>query len=75
MKEANIAGKIHAKTGSVAHVRTLSGFAETTGGRKLIFSFMSNNEQVKSHEVQETLDGLCQAMIEEFDEKKEVVTK
>lgn len=75
MKEASIAGKIHAKTGSVAHVRTLSGFAETTGGRKLIFSFMSNNEQVKSHEVQETLDGLCQAMIEEFDEKKEVVTK
>jgi serine-type D-Ala-D-Ala carboxypeptidase/endopeptidase (penicillin-binding protein 4) len=75
MKEANIAGKIHAKTGTVAHVRTLSGFAETTGGRKLVFSFMSNNEQVKSHEVQETLDGLCQAMIEEFDEKKEVVTK
>jgi serine-type D-Ala-D-Ala carboxypeptidase/endopeptidase (penicillin-binding protein 4) len=75
MKEANIAGRIHAKTGTVAHVRTLSGFAETTGGRKLIFSFMSNNEQVKSHEVQETLDGLCQAMIEEFDEKKEVVAK
>jgi serine-type D-Ala-D-Ala carboxypeptidase/endopeptidase (penicillin-binding protein 4) len=75
MKEANIAGKVHAKTGTVAHVRTLSGFAETTGGRKLVFSFMSNNEQVKSHEVQETLDGLCQAMIEEFDEKKEVVTK
>jgi serine-type D-Ala-D-Ala carboxypeptidase/endopeptidase (penicillin-binding protein 4) len=75
MKEANIAGKIHAKTGTVAHVRTLSGYAETTGGRKLIFSFMSNNEQVKSHEVQEALDGLCQAMIEEFDEKKEVVTK
>jgi D-alanyl-D-alanine carboxypeptidase/D-alanyl-D-alanine-endopeptidase (penicillin-binding protein 4) len=73
MKEASIAGRIHAKTGSVAHVRTLSGFAETVGGRRLIFSFMSNNQEGKSHEVHDALDGLCQAMIEEFDEKKEVV--
>jgi D-alanyl-D-alanine carboxypeptidase/D-alanyl-D-alanine-endopeptidase (penicillin-binding protein 4) len=73
MKEAAIAGRIHAKTGSVAHVRTLSGFAETPGGRRLIFSFLSNNQEVKSHEVHDALDGLCQAMIEEFDEKKEVV--
>jgi serine-type D-Ala-D-Ala carboxypeptidase/endopeptidase (penicillin-binding protein 4) len=71
MKDSGIAGRIHAKTGSVSHVRTLSGFAETVGGRRLIFSFMSNNEQVKNHEVHDALDGLCQAMIEEFDEKKE----
>jgi serine-type D-Ala-D-Ala carboxypeptidase/endopeptidase (penicillin-binding protein 4) len=73
MKEASIAGKIHAKTGSVSHVRTLTGFAETVGGRRLIFSFLSNNEQGKNHEVHDALDGLCQAMIEEFDEKKEAV--
>jgi serine-type D-Ala-D-Ala carboxypeptidase/endopeptidase (penicillin-binding protein 4) len=73
MKDAAIAGRIHAKTGSVSHVRALSGFAETIGGRRLIFSFLSNNEQVKNHEVHDALDGLCQAMIEEFDEKKEVV--
>src|SRR5277367_3582194 len=42
MKEAGIAGRIHAKTGSVSHVRTLTGFAETMGGRRLIFSFLSN---------------------------------
>ncbi|MGB9505808.1 MAG: D-alanyl-D-alanine carboxypeptidase/D-alanyl-D-alanine-endopeptidase, partial [Candidatus Acidiferrum sp.] len=73
MKDAAIAGRIHAKTGSVSHVRTLTGFAETVGGRRLIFSFMSNNAQAKNHEVHDALDGLCQAMIEEFDEKKEVV--
>ena len=73
MKEAGIAGKIHAKTGSVSHVRTLTGFAETGGGRRLIFSFLSNNQQAKNHEVHDALDGLCQAMIEEFDEKKEVM--
>jgi D-alanyl-D-alanine carboxypeptidase/D-alanyl-D-alanine-endopeptidase (penicillin-binding protein 4) len=73
MKDSVIAGRIHAKTGSVSHVRTLSGFAETPGGRRLIFSFLSNNEQGKNHEVSDALDGLCQAMIEEFDEKKEVM--
>ncbi len=72
MKDSGIAGRIHAKTGSISHVRTLSGFAETVGGRRLIFSFMSNNEQVKNHEVHDALDGLCLAMIEEFDENKEV---
>src|SRR5215472_15533914 len=49
MKNAGISGRIHAKTGSVAHVRTLSGYAETPGGRRLIFSFLSNNEFVKGH--------------------------
>jgi D-alanyl-D-alanine carboxypeptidase/D-alanyl-D-alanine-endopeptidase (penicillin-binding protein 4) len=71
MKEAPLAGKIHAKTGSVTHVRALSGYAETPGGRRLIFSFMSNNQGVKNHEVHEAIDGLCLAMVEEFDQKKE----
>lgn len=70
MKKAGIMGRIHAKTGSVEHVRTLSGYAETAGGRRLIFSFLSNNENVKDHEVHDTLDGLCLAMMEEFDVKK-----
>ena len=73
MKDSGITGRIHAKTGTVSHVRTLSGFAETPGGRKLIFSFLSNNEEVKNHEVHDAIDGLCQAMIEEFDEKKEAM--
>jgi serine-type D-Ala-D-Ala carboxypeptidase/endopeptidase (penicillin-binding protein 4) len=72
MKESGIAGRIHAKTGSVSHVRTLTGFAETAGGRRLIFSFLSNNQDGKNREVHEALDGLCQAMIEEFDEKETV---
>jgi len=72
MKLEGIAGRIHAKTGSVAHVRTLSGYAETAGGRRLIFSFLSNNESVKGHEVHDAIDGLCAAMMEEFDEKKEL---
>jgi serine-type D-Ala-D-Ala carboxypeptidase/endopeptidase (penicillin-binding protein 4) len=71
MKDSAITGRIHAKTGSVAHVRTLSGYADTLGGRRLIFSFLSNNQFGKNHEVHDALDQLCLAMLEEFDEKKE----
>jgi D-alanyl-D-alanine carboxypeptidase/D-alanyl-D-alanine-endopeptidase (penicillin-binding protein 4) len=67
MKNTLAAGRIHAKTGSVEHVRTLSGFAETPGGRRLIFSFLSNNQGGKNHEAADALNGLCVAMIEEFD--------
>ena len=71
MKEPPLAGKIHAKTGSVTHVRSLSGYAETPGGSKLIFSFLSNNQGGKNHEVHAAIDGVCLAMVEEFDEKRE----
>jgi len=68
MKSTVAAGRIHAKTGSVEHVRTLSGFAETPGGKRLIFSFLSNNQGGKNHEAADALNALCVAMIEEFDE-------
>jgi len=69
MKTTVAAGRIHAKTGSVEHVRTRSGYAETISGRRLIFSFLSNNQGGKNHEALDALDGLCVAMIEEFDVK------
>jgi len=69
MKNTASAGRIHAKTGSVEHVRTRSGFADTPGGRRLIFAFLSNNQGGKNHEASDALDGLCLAMIEEFDRK------
>jgi D-alanyl-D-alanine carboxypeptidase/D-alanyl-D-alanine-endopeptidase (penicillin-binding protein 4) len=67
MKNTLAAGRIHAKTGSVEHVRTLSGFAETLSGRRLIFSFLSNNQGGKNHEAADALNALCIAMIQEFD--------
>ncbi len=66
MKNTLAAGRIHAKTGSVEHVRTLSGFADTPGGRRVIFSFLSNNQGGKSREAADALTGLCVAMLEEF---------
>jgi D-alanyl-D-alanine carboxypeptidase/D-alanyl-D-alanine-endopeptidase (penicillin-binding protein 4) len=73
MKATVAAGRIHAKTGSVEHVRTLSGFAETPSGRRLIFSFLGNNQGGNNHEAADALNGLCVAMIEEFDEPASTV--
>ena len=66
MKNSLAAGRIHAKTGSVEHVKTLSGFAETPSGRRVIFSFLSNNQGGKGREAADALTGLCVAMLEEF---------
>jgi D-alanyl-D-alanine carboxypeptidase/D-alanyl-D-alanine-endopeptidase (penicillin-binding protein 4) len=66
MKNTPAAGRVHAKTGSVEHVRTLSGFADTANGRRLVFSFLSNNQGGKNHETTDALNGLCVAMVEEF---------
>ncbi|HWZ26551.1 MAG TPA: D-alanyl-D-alanine carboxypeptidase/D-alanyl-D-alanine-endopeptidase [Verrucomicrobiae bacterium] len=66
MKNTPAAGRVHAKTGSVEHVRSMSGFADTAGGRRLAFSFMTNNEYGKNHETTDAMNGLCLAMIEEF---------
>ena len=75
MKNTASAGRIHAKTGSVEHVRTRSGFADTPNGRRLIFSFLSNNQAGKNHEASDALDGLCLAMIEEFDRKPPIPSR
>ncbi len=37
------AGNVHAKTGSIANVRALSGFVQTTDGEPLVFSIIANN--------------------------------
>jgi D-alanyl-D-alanine carboxypeptidase/D-alanyl-D-alanine-endopeptidase (penicillin-binding protein 4) len=66
LKNSAAAMRIHAKSGSVEHVRTRSGYAELPNGRRLIFSFMSNNMGSKGHEATDALDAMSAAMIEEF---------
>ena len=41
-------GQIHAKTGSVKHVRTLSGYADTPGGRRDVFVFEQQSGRERS---------------------------
>jgi D-alanyl-D-alanine carboxypeptidase/D-alanyl-D-alanine-endopeptidase (penicillin-binding protein 4) len=68
LKNGPATGRIHAKTGSVEHVRTRSGYVDLPSGRRLIFSFLSNNLAGKNHEAGDALDALSVAMIEQFDQ-------
>jgi serine-type D-Ala-D-Ala carboxypeptidase/endopeptidase (penicillin-binding protein 4) len=43
MKNTPAAGSIEAKTGTVEHVHTLSGFATTLAGERLVFAIFSDN--------------------------------
>jgi D-alanyl-D-alanine carboxypeptidase/D-alanyl-D-alanine-endopeptidase (penicillin-binding protein 4) len=43
MKGTAAAGKIHAKTGSVANARSLSGYATTADDHVILFSLLANN--------------------------------
>lgn len=43
MQGSAAGGNVHAKTGSIANVRTLSGYVRTRDGEMLAFSMMANN--------------------------------
>ena len=54
----DVKGKIHAKTGSVEHVNTLSGYMDLPSGKRLVFSIMTNNHPLPNKAGQETLDAI-----------------
>jgi D-alanyl-D-alanine carboxypeptidase/D-alanyl-D-alanine-endopeptidase (penicillin-binding protein 4) len=54
----DVKGKIHAKTGSVEHVNTLSGYMDLPSGKRLVFSIMANNHPLPNKVGQETLDAI-----------------
>ncbi len=43
MKNSELDRRVQAKTGSIANVRSLSGFLETTSGERLVFSMIANH--------------------------------
>lgn len=51
MRGTAAAGKVHAKTGSIANARSLSGYATTADNHMLIFSLLANNWTVKQASV------------------------
>ncbi|HKW46096.1 MAG TPA: D-alanyl-D-alanine carboxypeptidase/D-alanyl-D-alanine-endopeptidase, partial [Gemmatimonadaceae bacterium] len=50
---------VHAKTGSVANARSLSGYVRTAGGRTLIFSMLANNWTVPAVDVTRMQDSIA----------------
>jgi len=59
-------GKIHAKTGSVEHVNTLSGYMDLPSGKRLVFSIMTNNHPLPNKTGQDTLDAIAVEIYRQF---------
>ena len=58
--------RVHAKTGSLAHVSTLSGYLQRRDGRWIVFSLMANDEADDgSTEVRDYFDHVCELFLNE----------
>lgn len=64
MKKTVAEGLISAKTGSLSHVRSMSGFATTLRGEKLVFSIFGNNNNQSGHDAQNVIDAIGVEMVE-----------
>ncbi|MGC2656787.1 MAG: D-alanyl-D-alanine carboxypeptidase/D-alanyl-D-alanine-endopeptidase [Bryobacteraceae bacterium] len=62
-KKIEGAERVHAKTGSISHVATLSGYIETKDHRWLAFSAMVNAANGHSSDVRNFLDSFCELFL------------
>ena len=58
------AGRVHAKTGTVAHVSALSGYAQRADGSWVVFSILANNYNGPASEIRGVMDSICGLMVE-----------
>jgi D-alanyl-D-alanine carboxypeptidase/D-alanyl-D-alanine-endopeptidase (penicillin-binding protein 4) len=66
MKNSPAAGHVFAKTGTLEHVNSLSGYATTSRGAHLIFSILGNNNDLDAQAADTVLDAIAVAMVEEL---------
>ncbi len=69
-KDVDIQGRIHAKTGSLGGVKTLSGYATTNHGDRIAFSILSNNFNLPDKRINETIDGIVAEILNDDKPRK-----
>lgn len=59
-------GLVLAKTGSLDHVKSLSGYANTVAGDRVAFSIFSNNFDVPGRRAQDAIDRIVEAIVQDL---------
>jgi D-alanyl-D-alanine carboxypeptidase/D-alanyl-D-alanine-endopeptidase (penicillin-binding protein 4) len=71
MKDTPAAGRVFAKTGTIGHGNTLSGYATTLRGAHLVFSILGDNNNLHAQDANKVIDAICVAVVEELGEALE----
>lgn len=66
MKNTPAGGHVFAKTGTIGHGNTLSGYATTVHGAHLLFSILGNNNNLHAQDANKIIDAIAVAMVEEL---------
>jgi D-alanyl-D-alanine carboxypeptidase/D-alanyl-D-alanine-endopeptidase (penicillin-binding protein 4) len=64
MKGTAAAGQLQAKTGTLEHEHSISGYATTVRGEHLVFAIFGNNNPQRGHDATAPLDEIAVAMVE-----------
>jgi D-alanyl-D-alanine carboxypeptidase/D-alanyl-D-alanine-endopeptidase (penicillin-binding protein 4) len=64
LKDTDASGRVLAKTGSLEHVRAMSGYATTVHGEHLVFTIFGNNNSQRGHDATAAVDAIAVAMVE-----------
>ncbi len=70
MKDTPAARRVFAKTGTIGRGNTLSGYATSVGGERILFSILGNNNNLHAQDANKVLDAICVAMVEELGPEK-----
>jgi D-alanyl-D-alanine carboxypeptidase/D-alanyl-D-alanine-endopeptidase (penicillin-binding protein 4) len=64
MKGTAAAGQLQAKTGTLEHEHSISGYATTLRGEHIVFAIFGNNNPQRGHDATAPLDEITVAMVE-----------
>jgi len=67
LKGTPAAGRLRAKTGSLEHVRSMSGVVTTLRGAHLLFAMYTNNNLQPARDATKVFDAVALAMVEEIE--------
>jgi len=59
LNSSDLKGNVHAKTGYIRNVRALSGYIDTVGNERLVFSIFANNYNNRLDNAEYVIDRAC----------------